>query len=223
MAVYFTPERYIKRLEERFGEMFLTELEALKHDPFLAGSDVARKFGLTRERIRQLCNRLYGEGFLSIRKKYLKEKKKMLLLIRHWRRNGSLRLKAYAELLEKLEYFGLEPRIYGQRKQRLILLSNKKLLMFRVSLTQANFFGHRYFVIHLKKKINPKIDFMVVAVLYNNDWIFYIFPKDLFMRRSYICIDPSNQNSTYNQYKGRWELLEEQSQVPSMWGQMRRR
>jgi len=206
MATYFTQEMYVKRLKKRFGEPFLVELEALKCDPFLAGSDVARKFGLTRERIRQLCNRLYGEGFLKTRKKYLSEKKKILLLIHKWRNNGSLRLKVYANFLEKLECLGLEPRIYGRRNQRLLWLANGKLVMFRASLCQANFFGHRYFVIHLRRR-NSQIDSMVVAVLHNNDWIFYVFPKRIFFNRSYLCIDPENQSSIYNQYKGRWELL----------------
>ena len=62
-------KRYIlRRLREKHGEKFVKRIKALETDLSLTGADIAREFGITRERVRQICDELYGKGLLRKRK-----------------------------------------------------------------------------------------------------------------------------------------------------------
>lgn len=67
-----TPHEKFKKLH---GKEFIRELEKTKTDKFFTLTDIGKKYNLSRERVRQIFEEVYGEPFTNYYKKKIKQYK----------------------------------------------------------------------------------------------------------------------------------------------------
>ncbi len=127
-------EAVLAKMGRKYGSAFLADLNRLSQDPVINGSLIAKKYGISRERIRQICDLTYGKGFLSWRKEKLQGRKKFFSLMKRYKslsRKGHLRSQALYSTFERLEELGLWPQINCDARLSEISLKNGKLIKVR--------------------------------------------------------------------------------------------
>ena len=202
-----TLEKFVHGLQKRHGEGLLMAIKDLRHDPFLSGSAIAGKFGLTRERVRQICDVIYGKGFLSYRKRELYSKKQLFLLCQKWKESKDLKNQAYALVIERLQKMGLEPVLHGKVKLRLLQIKNNKLIKFKISTKVTRLNRHTYYVVRVSAPSVKKAHILIVVLYIQEKFYFFIFPRKIFAQKSYLCIDATNPQSIYKPYLNKWTIL----------------
>jgi len=202
-------EKFVYRLKKRHGQEFLMAIKDLRYNPFLSGSAIAEKFGLSRERVRQICDIIYGKGFLSYRKRELYSKKQLFLLCQKWKESKDLKKQVYVLVIERLQKMGLEPVLYGKVRLRLLKIKNNKLIKFKILTKVTRLNGHAYYVVHVNAPSVKKSDILIVALYIQEKFHFFIFPRKIFAEKSYLCIDAKTpQKSIYKKYLNKWDILD---------------
>ena len=67
--------RIIRRLRKKYGIQFIKDIKALKTQQYLSLHAVGVKYGLTRERVRQIFKKIYNESYGKYETKKAKERK----------------------------------------------------------------------------------------------------------------------------------------------------
>lgn len=210
------------------GREFLDDLEKCRTNPFWCLSDVARKYGISRERVRQLHKRIYKEPYNPRRRSLTKEKNTDLSCSNDPRNkvnsfpSGSQQeqgAQAEKEFLRRCEAKGLSVEIPCDSSVDLIV--NGKLVDVKTSNRAKKALpGNKICYLHygMKGRQINKADFF--ACYHPIEDSFFIVPNIEWKGRTkpqHIYI--SNQKSTYFnaknrhwEYQDRYDLLESQPQ-----------
>ncbi len=206
-------EQYALRLGVRFGRNFISSLKRLENDPFLTGSHIAYRFGITREYIRQICDRLFQKGFLKNRHKRLREKKKKVTediktQIRVSKIERNPRNSAIIAAFRKLKAMGFKPALgFFYNKPRIVLEDTRVITVYSTKHPRKlNQHSQRLYYAYQIKRRPPETDYVITSYFQNGSYTFYIFPKDLFRTKQWILI-PYPEDGSYRQYKEAWHVI----------------
>lgn len=206
-------EQYTLRLGARFGKEFIILLRKLEGDPFLKGSHIANRFGLTREYIRQICNKIFGKGFLKNRNKWLEKKKKRVVeeikaQLTVSKIEGNPKNSAIVVACKKIEAMGLKPTlVFLRNKPRIVLEDAKVLTVYSTKYPRKlNRHSHRLYCAFQIKHRPPETDYIITAYSENGNSTFYVFPREFFQTKKWLLI-PYPEDDKYSQYKEAWHLI----------------
>jgi len=233
--VPFTPrfiDRPNKKLQlgilKRYGIEFFNDLDRATQNPFFNLTDIGDKYGLTRERIRQIYKVIYGGPFNPVKK----DKRATLEIgdpcINDPRRKvaeykkGLQRIGAKSELLvfKKCKKLGFDVR--PRCEQITDLWVNGHIIDVKSCTLQSQPHLSKYYHFSIRPKQFELCDFFICHIVPENS--FYIIPKEKIHRRKAFLNGKSvsiyirdemvksgknlySKNDNYKPFKEAWNLL----------------
>jgi hypothetical protein len=208
---FFKLNKFETRLVDKYGVEILDDFKKIKINPYWRLADIGRKHGFTRERARQIFNRIYKTTCMKTRKKINKElscaydpRIKVIEYTRSWKMNADVELLFFNEC--KKRSFNVK-----------ILCSGKGLLINGRQIKTRASFGFKY-----RKCITPRyyfstrlsyfkeIDFFACYHKFLES--FFIIPAHILKPNQtiYILAHKSNYpqaKNKYFKYREAWHLL----------------
>ena len=220
-----TAEKTKDGLVKKYGPQILVDIESLKHS-LVTLREIGDRFGLTRERIRQIYKRIYDIEYTEVvnkRKGIRTEAHSSERLLRSQIENKLKRIKTdsacfkgvMAEFLfyKKCDLLGYDVALRGFGKH--IYDADVNGLKVEIKSCHSHKKMHpksnqTYYHINPKQKQLNIVDFLAIFIAPENFW--YILPKREFTKADsiYIPFDEKFGNGRYQylqQYRNAWELL----------------
>ena len=214
---------------ERYGEEFLLDLEKARTRPLHTLSDVANKYGFTREWIRQLFTRIYGKPFMHYKRIKSKELRseienlgckydpiQRLNYIKENKNNINLNLQAQNLFISRCNKLGYTVETILDRKASLKI--NENSVIIRAGSNSRRLSPHsycKYYYFNIESESLNNIDFIILYLA--DKELFYIVPSEIvknLSKKLYLRDGKSRRpelksgfSEIAEEYKERWELL----------------
>jgi hypothetical protein len=232
-TVIYRNKRLALMLFKKYGNHFLEDLEIIRNKPFYGLVYVAEKYGITRERVRQIHYRLYREKFGKVSvMKTAKIKKEIKLIgcpydprtkIANSTGQGYGRKGAEVEkkVFDKCKGFGLDVKI-PQNNQVDLIVSGMGVeikscyKIFNPNPNPNKKYLQKYEKFSLSIKQHKNISFEMLILYSQIKKIFYVIPSPILRGKGsgiYIPLSRSNyHNSIYGTnwdiFIERWDLFD---------------
>jgi len=217
-------EAYRALLKKRKGPEFITDMDALLERPYWTLTGFGEKWGLSKERARQIFLKLHGKPYgdvISLKKKRVEEDLKELpcqndprVKMAEWDKSNLLYGSAYAQMLvfDKCKELGFDVQVPCSGMNRLVI---NGYMVIPKQCSERHLFspvgGLKYYRIHATVNQIKECDFMIAYV---EPWdCFYVFPKKEFQRVGvYLREEDVNTYCTsrghnYQAYREAWGQL----------------
>lgn len=227
-------KNFMEKLVNKYGENLICDLKKLQNSPYSTLQEIGNKYSITRERVRQIFNKLYGESFgkytiaKSVKYKKIKEDCDMLNSINCTIEQkiadfdlGILKGKGIASevmFAKKCKELGFDIK-YSDCGRGIDFEVNGKTveLKSRHSSTRAKKSrGVSYYNVHFLKH-QRTADFFVVHVVPQS--AFYIIPSSRVMATVAIpnkITNYYNSGTGYLEFKEAWYLLRLTTTAPRL-------
>jgi AraC-like DNA-binding protein len=219
-----TPSQALMRQVQKYGAEFAEDLEALKTRQFWTLTEMGKKYGITRERVRQIFKRTYGESFRTYQKKKTKDLRaelrttgckfhpiNKLQLSKGLESNISKGLAGEVLVAKKAQEFGYE--VNGYTSTVVDMQINGYAVEIKTCFCQSKTVKGakvRYYRAAISKKQLGILDYLIVVVPMMS--AFYIIPREHLGAGPNIYIPTkkstaSNAQNRYHQFRDAWHLL----------------
>jgi hypothetical protein len=95
----------------------------------------------------------------------------------------------------------LNPLLVGKLKSRLVQIEGNRLVKFKAVTKQTRLNGHSYYVIRLLPRSVKNANIVAVALYFQKEFLFFIFPREFFDYRKYLCLNPRVLQNIYEPYR----------------------
>lgn len=221
-------DRYSIKLARRHGQAILEDYIALNSKPYWNLTDIAKKYGFTRERARQIYNRLFRTPYIFIKKRKTREKNEQINAMNRacdprqkvaTYNSGTILKGAEVELLafQKMVELGMNVEFQRNVSYDMVVNSYKvDIKSARIAQLMRPEGRARYFHFSITPRQLDICEFFICYPVPKG--VFYIIPRSRLKSKAiYIRENDNHQhptmpyltknNTNYREYKEAWHLL----------------
>lgn len=211
LHLYPAKNLFKKRLIKRHGDKIISDIKKAKETTALTYADIGEQYDLSRERIRQICNELFGLSYNPYKKSDTEK-------IRHFHpiskasrapKGTKVSMGFDGELIvyNKLKSLGFDVT-YPLEKAPYDFMINDYKIEVKTSYKKAKMGKYKYYRAKTSSNELKVVEFIIFYIPIINS--FYIYPIGKINKCGVININPdprSLSNMKNLKYKDRWELL----------------